>query len=62
MRGNKRVSDARRDLLFEVEQTGGACHTGYESCFFQTFKPDGTPMEVSEQKLFNPAKTYAAAK
>ena len=23
-------------LLFEVEQIGGACHTGYESCFFQT--------------------------
>src|SRR5215204_1367158 len=22
-------------LLFEVEQTRGACHTGYESCFFQ---------------------------
>ena len=22
-------------LLFEVEQTGGACHTGFESCFFQ---------------------------
>ena len=22
-------------LLFEVKQTTGACHTGYESCFFQ---------------------------
>src|SRR5205823_9904680 len=22
-------------LLFQVEQTGGACHTGYTSCFFQ---------------------------
>ncbi len=22
-------------LLFQVEQSGGACHTGFESCFFQ---------------------------
>jgi len=46
-------------LLFEVEQTSGACHTGYESCFFQTFTPDGAPQEVIEQKLFDPAITYS---
>lgn len=46
-------------LLFEVEQTGGACHTGFESCFFQTFSPDGTALEVSESKIFDPEKTYA---
>lgn len=46
-------------LLFEVEQHGGACHTGFESCFFQTLAPDGTPLEVTEQKLFDPAITYS---
>ena len=46
-------------LLFEVEQSGGACHTGFESCFFQTFTPDGTPLEITEQKLFDPAITYS---
>jgi phosphoribosyl-AMP cyclohydrolase len=45
-------------LLFEVEQTGGACHTGYESCFFQAFSPDGTPQEITEPKLFDPETTY----
>jgi phosphoribosyl-AMP cyclohydrolase len=45
-------------LLFEVEQTGGACHTGFESCFFQTFAPDGTPQEIAESKVFDPEKTY----
>lgn len=45
-------------LLFEVEQTGGACHTGYESCFFQPLNPDGSPAEIAEQKLFDPEKTY----
>jgi len=46
-------------LLFEVEQTGGACHTGFESCFFQAFTPDGTPQEITEQKLFDPEITYS---
>jgi phosphoribosyl-AMP cyclohydrolase len=46
-------------LLFEVEQIGGACHTGYQSCFFQTFTPDGMPREIAEPKVFDPEKTYA---
>ncbi len=53
------ASDCDGDtLLFEVEQTGGACHTGYESCFFQTFTPAGEPLEITEEKLFDPEKTY----
>lgn len=51
--------DCDRDvLLFEVEQEGGACHTGYQSCFFQELKRDGSPAEISEAKLFDPEKTY----
>lgn len=45
-------------LLFEVEQTGGACHTGYESCFFQPLNRDGSPAEFTEQRVFDPEKTY----
>jgi phosphoribosyl-AMP cyclohydrolase len=45
-------------LLFEVEQIGGACHTGYQSCFFQSFDPSGTPLPVTEAKLFDPNLTY----
>lgn len=45
-------------LLFEVEQIGGACHTGYESCFYQTFTPDGTPQPIAEDKVFDPESTY----
>jgi phosphoribosyl-AMP cyclohydrolase len=47
-------------LLFEVEQIGGACHTGYESCFHQFFTPAGTPCEVTEARVFDPDKTYAS--
>jgi phosphoribosyl-AMP cyclohydrolase len=46
-------------LLFEVEQIGGACHTGFESCFFQAFDPDGTPQKISESKVFDPERTYS---
>ena len=49
-------------LLFTVQQTGGACHTGYESCFFQTYTPGGTPVPVSESKVFDPATTYEGKK
>ncbi len=45
-------------LLFEVEQTGGACHTGYESCFFQELDDHGMPKAIEEQPLFDAAKTY----
>lgn len=45
-------------LLFEVEQIGGACHTGFQSCFFQSFSPDGTPIEITEPRIFDPEKTY----
>ena len=47
-------------LLFEVEQTGGACHTGFESCFFQELDREGSPVAVTESKVFDPEKTYAS--
>ena len=47
-------------LLFEVEQTGGACHTGYESCFFQELDEHGMPKPIEEQPLFDAGKTYGS--
>ncbi|MFA5237402.1 MAG: phosphoribosyl-AMP cyclohydrolase [Methanoregula sp.] len=40
-------------LIYEVEQTGAACHTGYRSCFFRTL--DGN---IIGQKIFDPEKVY----
>jgi phosphoribosyl-AMP cyclohydrolase len=45
-------------LLFEVEQVGGACHTGYESCFFQAYSSEGAPLPIEETPVFDPHKTY----
>lgn len=45
-------------LLFEVEQTTGACHTGYESCFFQELDRSAQPLEVKESKQFDDHSVY----
>ena len=45
-------------LLFTVRQHGGACHTGYESCFFQRLDRDGSPAAIEEEPLFDPDAVY----
>jgi len=40
-------------LLYVVEQTGGACHTGYESCFYRTLDGD-----VVGERVFDPDDVY----
>ncbi len=45
-------------LLFEVEQVGGACHTGYCSCFFQQYDREGQALTIQEQPVFDPEVTY----
>jgi phosphoribosyl-AMP cyclohydrolase len=48
-------------LLFQVEQVGGACHTGFESCFFQELDAKGEPRPIAEEKVFNPEEAYHSA-
>ena len=45
-------------LLFEIDQTGGACHTGYESCFFQEYDREANALPVKEDKVFDEKKVY----
>ncbi|WP_424719874.1 phosphoribosyl-AMP cyclohydrolase [Methanoregula sp.] len=48
------LADCDEDcLIYEVQQTGAACHTGYMSCFYRTL--DGT---VTGTKVFDPEKVY----
>lgn len=48
-------------LLFTVRQTGGACHTGYESCFFQKLNRDGSHAPIEEAPLFDAGVVYGGA-
>ena len=45
-------------LLFTVRQSGGACHTGYESCFYQRLNRDGSPAPIEEEPLFDAEAVY----
>jgi len=48
------LADCDEDcLIYEVEQTGAACHTGYRTCFFRTLDGD-----VVGTKVFDPEKVY----
>jgi phosphoribosyl-AMP cyclohydrolase len=48
------LTDCDEDcLIYEVEQTGAACHTGYMSCFYRTLEGD-----VVGTKVFDPESVY----
>ncbi len=61
------VVDVRVDcdadtLLYEVEQDGGACHTGYRSCFHRSVQgtDDGetVAVETTGERVFDPDTVY----
>ena len=57
------VVEARIDcdgdaLLFRVRQEGGACHTGYRSCFYRRYTPDGVVEDGV--KVFDPDEVYGS--
>jgi phosphoribosyl-AMP cyclohydrolase len=45
-------------LLFQVEQTGAACHEGYKSCFFRSAKDKGNGFDITEPRLIDPDTMY----
>jgi len=44
-------------VLIKVKQIGGACHTGYYSCFFQRLTSEGKLVEDG-RRVFDPGKVY----
>jgi phosphoribosyl-AMP cyclohydrolase len=44
-------------LLFRVTQEGGACHTGYRSCFYRQIK-DNKEFKVVGTKVFDEKDVY----
>ena len=44
-------------LLFKVQQEGGACHTGYRTCFFR--RAEKNALVTDGEKVFAPDEVYA---
>jgi phosphoribosyl-AMP cyclohydrolase len=40
-------------IVYQIDQEGGACHTGYDSCFYRTIDGD-----VVGEKVFDPESVY----
>ncbi|WP_456436165.1 phosphoribosyl-AMP cyclohydrolase [Methanopyrus sp.] len=58
----QRVVEVRVDcdkdaVLYVVEQEGGACHTGYRSCFYRRVTRDGS-FEAVMDRVFSPDEVY----
>lgn len=45
-------------LLVQVEQTGAACHEGYQSCFYRSIRDGGASAVVTEPQLETPERIY----
>ena len=44
-------------VLVSVQQVGGACHTGYRSCFYRALTP-AKAWKESGRKVFDPDRVY----
>ena len=52
-------TDCDKDvLLIAVEQTGAACHDGYESCFYREYQSDKPEWDIVGTKVFDPEVVY----
>ena len=58
----QKVTEIRVDcdadtILLKVQQTGAACHNGFESCFYRCVEPDGTT-KIADQQMVDPESVY----
>ena len=45
-------------LIFKVRQIGGACHSGYRSCFYRKFDLKNKKIVTIGKKVFDEKKIY----
>ncbi|KER11114.1 MAG: phosphoribosyl-AMP cyclohydrolase [[Candidatus Thermochlorobacteriaceae] bacterium GBChlB] len=45
-------------IVLKIKQTGGACHTGYESCFYRRVDANNQ-LEICDQIVYDAESAYA---
>ncbi len=49
-----------KSLVIKVKQNVAACHAGYMSCYYRKYNDKTDNIEIIEEKVFDPEKTYKA--
>ncbi len=47
-----------KSLVLKVKQNVAACHAGYMSCYYRKYSNKTDSIEINEEKIFDPEKTY----
>ena len=47
-----------KSLVIKVKQKVAACHAGYMSCYYRKYNNKTDNIEIIEEKVFDPEKTY----
>jgi len=47
-----------KSLVLKVKQNVAACHAGYMSCYYRKYNNKTDSIEINEEKIFDPEKTY----
>jgi phosphoribosyl-AMP cyclohydrolase len=47
-----------KSLVIKVKQKVAACHAGYMSCYYRKYNDKTDNIEIIEEKVFDPGKTY----
>ena len=47
-----------KSLVIKVKQNVAACHAGYMSCYYRKYNDKTDNIEIIEEKVFDPGKTY----
>ena len=47
-----------KSLVIKVKQNVAACHAGYMSCYYRKYNNKTDNIEIIEDKVFDPEKTY----
>ena len=47
-----------KSLVIKVKQNVAACHAGYMSCYYRKYNDKTDNIEIIEEKVFDPEKTY----